>query len=423
MLSTLPAPLTDQSNAAESLDTRDHVVDDPAGGQDDIQLAEAPGERLITSGDDAPVALRDVDEDAPDALTPPDLQHTETLAARLQTLLATVLEVEQLSRQAREAAASDLAHYDALVVARQLLEQHHREAVGIRYRAEELAASAFGARARAAAALTIAEARALEHMLNELIDRRTSEATAFKADHADVEALVDERRQHAAEARRRQVEAERAQRLADLVQTGEVTLRQSGLAEARDCLRRLEAEFPAEEHHIQALRTRIQQRLQADRDAAARAALAQAAEHQGRGDLEGALAVLEQVGVRGLSVEVGEDVFGAWSQACSRLAQSAGFDQVSAGSLHEMLVRFAPAKGRGLVLMRDPAVPHGLIVFSSLGMGPGYPRDRIVSDRLIVERARGFRRAAPLAEAGGRRSYASWPSSATVPAMPGVERH
>jgi hypothetical protein len=43
--------------------------------------------------------------------------------------------------------------------------------------------------------------------------------------------------------------------------------------------------------------------------------------------------------------------------------------------------------------MHDPAVPHGLVVFSALGMGPGYRRDKVVTDRLIVERARGFRRA------------------------------
>jgi hypothetical protein len=47
------------------------------------------------------------------------------------------------------------------------------------------------------------------------------------------------------------------------------------------------------------------------RDAAGRGALEQAAEHQGRGDLEAVVSVLEQDEVRGLSAEVGEDVFGA----------------------------------------------------------------------------------------------------------------
>jgi hypothetical protein len=186
----------------------------------------------------------------------------------------------------------------------------------------------------------------------------------------------------------------------------------------------LKAEFPGEEQRIGALRTRLHQRAQSARDTAARASLELAAEHQGRGDLEAAVTVLEQVEVRGLSPEVGEDVFGAWSQACSRLGQSAGFDLGTAGTTHQALVRFAPAKGRGLILMRDPAVPHGLVVFSALGMGPGYPRDKVVSDRLIVERARGFRRAAPLAEVtGGSPSYSTWQSYVSPPAPAAVERH
>ncbi len=198
-----------------------------------------------------------------------------------------------------------------------------------------------------------------------------------------------------------------------------MALRQGALAEAQECLRRLKAEFPSQDEQIGALRTRLHQRAQAARDTTARAALEQAAEHQGRGDLEAAVTVLEQLEVRGLSPEVGEDVFGAWSQACSRLAQSASFDQGTPGSPHQSQVRFAPAKGRGLILMRDPAVPHGLVVFSALGMGPGYPRDKIVSDRVIVERARGFRRAAPLATLdSGSQSYASWQSYVTSPVAP-----
>jgi hypothetical protein len=285
--------------------------------------------------------------------------------------------------------------------------------------------SAFGEQARAVAASTLREARELEQAVTDLVEQRTTEAAAFQSDHPDVEALVEERRQQVAEARRVELATARAQRLTDLLQAGELAVRQGALGDAQECLRCLKAEFPTEEERISTLRTRLHQRVQAAWDAAARAALEQSAEHQGRGDLESAVTVLEQVQVRGLSPEVGEDVFGAWSQACSRLAQSAGFDQGPAGTLHEALVRFAPAKGRGLILMRDPAVPHGLIVFSALGMGPGYSRprdsgDKVVSDRFIVGRARGFRRAAPLVEVGSSgQSYATWQSYVT----PAVERH
>src|SRR5438105_14489188 len=70
------------------------------------------------------------------------------------------------------------------------------------------------------------------------------------------------------------------------------------------------------------------------------------------------------------------------------------------------LLRFAPAQGRGLILYADPAYPNGLIVFSSLGMGSGYPQGKVVTDIAILGRARrcqqsgpnsrGFREAAPL---------------------------
>ncbi|MBV9354270.1 MAG: hypothetical protein JO023_01960 [Chloroflexi bacterium] len=417
MLSIPSIPVAEKSDLATAISPQDRPENMAVSLVDDTRAMAPVDDRVARDDVEGPV-INQVDDaaEATSAASPA----TEALAARLQALLGAVLEVEQLSRRAREAAASDLAHYDALVTAAQVLEHHQLEAAGIRQRAEQLAASAFGQQARAVAASTLAEARVLEQALGDLVAQRAAEAAAFQAEHPDVEALVEERREQAAEARQHQLEAERAERLTDLLRAGELALRQGALGEAQECLRRLEAEFPAEGERIAALRARLHQRAQAGRDTVARAALGQAAEHQGRGDLEAAVTVLEQVEVRGLSAEVGEDVFGAWSQACSRLAQSAGFDEGPAGSPHEALVRFAPTKGRGLILMRDPAVPHGLVVFSALGMGAGYPRDKIVSDRLIVERARGFRRAVPLADVGSTgQSYASWPNRAAD----GVERH
>jgi hypothetical protein len=145
-------------------------------------------------------------------------------------------------------------------------------------------------------------------------------------------------------------------------------------------------------------------------------------EHQARGDLEAALATLEPVDVHGLLLDVSQDVFGRWCDACSRLAQTTG----------AWLVRYAPAQGRGLVLLKDPARPHELRVFSALGMGPDYPQGVTISPFLndeerrdpaarrraeaaptILRRAREFR-AATAAPA------ASWASLAasTTPAAP-----
>jgi hypothetical protein len=172
-------------------------------------------------------------------------------------------------------------------------------------------------------------------------------------------------------------------------------------------LRRLHSEFPEDEPRITALHGRLEQRRQAGRDAVARAAIAEADQYQARGDLEAAVRVLEHTEARGLSREVSQDLFGVWSIACSRLAQTAGLD----------LVRFAPAQGRGLILTRDPDVPFGLVVFASLGMGPNYPEGKIVTDRLILQRARPFRPADPLPETGGWAARSSYvlPASAAVP--------
>ena len=94
-------------------------------------------------------------------------------------------------------------------------------------------------------------------------------------------------------------------------------------------------------------------------------------------------------------------------------------------------MRFAPAQGRGLILLKDPSRPQELQVFSSLGMGSDYPngvmitpfldeherRDPVARKRAaeapnILRRARDFREATML-------PVASWGSfAASSPAAP-----
>jgi hypothetical protein len=160
------------------------------------------------------------------------------------------------------------------------------------------------------------------------------------------------------------------------------------LDDARECLRLLGSEFPAEADRVKPLHDRLQHRARAANDAAARRVLVQASELQGRGEFNAAVRLLEAVDVQGLSREASEDVFGRWSAACSLLAQT--------GELE--LLRYSPAQGRGIILHHDPSVPYGLVEFSSLGMGPAHFEGRVVSaaDRegsVIVSRARPFRAA------------------------------
>jgi hypothetical protein len=189
MLSIIPTPIAEESDIAVPVPVPDRPDHTARSLVDEVAAEYQP------TVDDA-VRSAAVDQTGESAqATSAAPQDTEVLAARLQALLAAVVEVEQLSRQAREAAASDLAHYDALAACRQLLEGHHQEARRICQRAEQLAACAFGQRARVAAAPTLAEACELEQVLCELVGHRADEAAAFRIGHPDVEALVEERDQ------------------------------------------------------------------------------------------------------------------------------------------------------------------------------------------------------------------------------------
>jgi hypothetical protein len=169
-------------------------------------------------------------------------------------------------------------------------------------------------------------------------------------------------------------------------------LRQGLLGDARECLHVLSREFPAEADRIRPLRERLDHRVRAANDAAARRVLFQASELQGRGDFVAAVRLLESVEVNSPSRETSEDVFGRWSAACSLLGQTSDLE----------LTRYSPAQGQGVILHTDPSVPYGLVELSSLGMGPSHFAGRIVSraDREVQPSSRELRNSA-------RRSFQS----------------
>ena len=245
--------------------------------------------------------------------------------------------------------------------------------------------------------------------------------SSFLATHPDVDLLVAERQALEAEARRQEAVAALARRRDALLASVDAALEEHVLTEARRALAIFEREFPDDLENLRLRRERLQQGIRAEKDLAARQALLLSGQHQAAGDLEAALATLEQVDVHGLSLDVSEDIFGRWCDACSRLAQTTG----------AWLVRFAPAQGRGLILLKDPSRPQELQVFSSLGMGSDYPngvmitpfldeherRDPVARKRAaeapnILRRAREFREAT-------MQPMASWGSfAASSPAAP-----
>ena len=321
----------------------------------------------------------------PSALRVPD---PSSISARLRNLVVAVGQVEELSRRAREVAATDLALYSGIAASQRQFEEGLAEAQRIGQEAQAVYQRAFGREAKALAEPALLEAREVEQAFAELAESWRQQAETFLAEHPDVEALLAEQRQQDEEARRREAARARVERFHQLVTATDAALRQGLLDDARDCLKLLGREFPAEADRIAPLHERLDHRVRAANDAAARRVLLHASELQGRGDFDAAVRLLEAVDVQGLSREASEDVFGRWSAACSLLGQTGGLE----------LLRYSPAQGRGVIIHRDPAVPYGLIVFSALGMGPSYFEGRVVSaaDRegsLIAARARPFRAA------------------------------
>ena len=317
------------------------------------------------------------------------LPDPSNISARLKNLVVSVSQVEELSRRAREVAASDLALYDGIAASRRQFDEGLAEARRIGQEAQAVYQRAFGREAKALAEPAVAEAREVEQAFASLAEAWQHQAEAFLAEHPDVQALLAEQQQQDHEARRREVARSKAERFQQLVTATDAALRQGLLDDARDCIKLLGREFPAEAERVAPLQQRLDQRVRAANDAAARRVMLEASELQGRGDFNAAVKLLEAVEVQSLSRETSEDVFGRWSAACSLLGQSGG-------TRTPPLV--ASSQGRGVILHHDPSVPYGLVVFSSLGMGPTYFEGRIVSaaDRdgaAIIARARPFRAA------------------------------
>ena len=315
-----------------------------------------------------------------------DTDATNSLARQLEQIVESVSVVEELSRRAREVASTDLALYDALQASQQQYSERLGQACAIRDQAQDVHQRAFGHDAKNAAAPIVAEADRVVQAFTHLSDAWYRRACNFLDEHPDIQLLLAEREAQEQQARQAEARAARERRLQVLVAAFEEAVGCGVLHEARRILEAISREFPDQTLTTDQFQLNLEQRERKAKDDVARQALAACEEHQARGDLEGAVNQLEQVDVHGLSVEVSQDIFGRWSEACSRLAQTAA----------ATLVRFAPAQGRGLIMYADPAYPNGLIVFSSLGMGPGFPQAKVVTDPAVLRRARPFREAAPL---------------------------
>jgi hypothetical protein len=338
-----------------------------------------------------------------------ELQPTpDALAEQLARLIDSVALVEELSRSAREAAAGDPSRYEALL--KSSLQYRHGldQATVIRDQARNVLDQAFGQAARAAAEPLLAEAEGVLAALTHLMRSWHEQADGFLTAHPDVELLLAERHAQEQAARDQEVRAERLRRHEALLASVDAALDERVFVEARRALSVFEREFSDDTSSSLARQPRLDQLIRLEHDDVAHEAMLVASEQQAHGDLEGAVNTLERVDIQALSLEVSQDVFGRWCDACSRLAQTSG----------AQLVRYAPAQGRGLILFVDPARPDELQVFSCLGMGPDYPYGTIITPviddyeratpelldrarkrarfgRTVLDRARSFREAMP----------------------------
>jgi hypothetical protein len=357
----------------ELTDRKPVPVEEGALPDSDIATAEMQVEQPNTTGELSGNAIESGDS-------------ADALAQQLEQLVRTISVVEELSRRAREAATTDLALYEALHASQQQYVDRLAQATALRDQACGVHDRAFGMEARSAAEPLVANAERVVRAFAELSGAWEERASAFLQEHPDVELLLAEQRLQEEQARQAEALQARERRLRSLVAAFDEANRTGATYEGRRLLEVIGREFPEQTAAIEAIRLRVAHGERAAKDDAARQALAASAGHQARGDLEAAVNALEQVDVHGLSQDVSEDVFGRWSDACSRLALASGTP----------LKRYAPSKGRGVILYADPEYPNGLIVFSSLGMGTDFKQRDIVTNSAILNRARTFRDAKPL---------------------------
>jgi hypothetical protein len=284
---------TDQASASglepADLDCEDGA--DPHRAERHSALASQTGSSLTpqelpatTAGPD-PVSSGDqaVGVFTPDSelATPPSLPDPAGISARLRDLVVTVGQVEELSRRAREAAASDLELYNGIAASQRQFEDGLADARRIGQEAEDVYKRAFGREAKAVAQPAVAEAREVEQAFAELAGAWRQKAELFLSEHPDVESLLSEQRQLGEEARRREIARGKAERFQQLVNATDGALRQGLLDDARDCLKMLASDFPNEADRLKPLHDRLQHRVRAINDAAARRTLVEASELQG----------------------------------------------------------------------------------------------------------------------------------------------
>ncbi len=164
----------------------------------------------------------------------PGLPDPATISARLKNLVLSVSQVEELSRYAREIAATDLAKYEGINGSQRQFADGLAEARRIHQEAQTVYQRAFGRDARAVAEPAVVEAGEVEQAFAELAEAWRQHAESFLAKHPDVGSLLSEQHEQHEETRRRETARARAGRFQELVAATDAAIREGP---GRSCCR------------------------------------------------------------------------------------------------------------------------------------------------------------------------------------------
>jgi hypothetical protein len=271
-----------------------------------VESGQVPLDVALAIDGAVEAAVDDYDFATCDAETDPDhgLPHepardadpqisAEALATELSRLVDSVAVVEELSRNARESAATDLAQYETVLMSVQEYRRGLEQASAIRDQSRDVLDRAFGYAARAAAEPLLSEAERVLAAFAHLVDAWNEQADGFLGAHPDVDLLLAEQRAQEQQARQREAQTARQRRHEALLAGIDAALGKRIFAEVRRGLAALEREFPEDPASLLARQGQLDRFIRAQHDDVAREAMLLATEQQSTGDLDGAVGTLE----------------------------------------------------------------------------------------------------------------------------------
>jgi hypothetical protein len=287
-----------------------------------------------------------------------------------EALLADLIVAAEQDDARRAADIAEYERYEALVATLRGAEGDHQHAVAMRERAETILGDAWTDELRAKAAWAVEQLRREEASRAEQVGTCRAALESVSAG-LDLERLRAERERQERSTREKAASAERAKRLSSALAAARAALVAGSFQEAKTLAGAVASENPDNAEAASLIQI-IERRWLAVKVADAEDALRESRRLLRR-QPDAAIDLLTALDVAGLPDDLGGQIFGAWAQACARLCRDR--DLVDP-------LRYAPARGRGAVLVHDEAA-DGYRVISALGMGAEWRPDTVVAGERV----------------------------------------